>query len=71
MATKQKSSKKQRTPKTSKGVHGGGGRVTLTQVQRVNIRGAFPKAFRLRSDAEQRRTETETVKAMRAVASAL
>jgi hypothetical protein len=35
MSTKQKSSKKQRTPKTSKGIHGGGGKVILSPLQKV------------------------------------
>ena len=48
MATKQKSSKKPRTPKTSKKFHGGGGKVTLTPLQRVLIRGAHPRVFDLR-----------------------
>ena len=35
MASQIKKTKKQRTPKTSKGIHGGGGKVTLTAVQKV------------------------------------
>ena len=71
MATKMKSSKKQRTPKTSKGIHGGGGRVTLSPVQRVLIRGAHPKAFSLRSDAEQRAEERAALTPVQRVAAAL
>jgi hypothetical protein len=71
MATKQKSSKKQRTPKTSKGIHGGGGRVSLSPLQRILIRGAQPKPFNLRSDAEQRATERATIAAMHTVAKSL
>jgi hypothetical protein len=71
MATKQKSSKKPRTPKTSKGIHGGGGRVTLSPVQRVLIRGAHPRVFNLRPDSEQRAAEREAVAAMHKVAASL
>lgn len=70
MATKQKSSKKQRTHKVSKGIHGGGGRVHLSTLQRVLIRGAQPKPFNLRSDAEQRAAERATVEAIHRVATA-
>lgn len=35
MASQIKKTKKQRKPKTSKGTHGGGGKVTLTAVQLV------------------------------------
>ena len=55
MATGIKKTKKQRTPKTSKGVHGGGGKVTLSPVQRVLIRNAFPKAFRIQQHKEPAR----------------
>lgn len=70
MATKQKSSKKPRTPKTSKRIHGGGGKVTLSPLQRVLIRGAQPRVFNLRSDAEQRAEEKAAVAAMHRVANA-
>jgi hypothetical protein len=70
MATKVKKTKSQRTPKVSKGIHGGGGKVSLSPIQRVLIRGAAPKPFRLRSDSEQRMAEAEAVKAMHRVASA-
>lgn len=33
MASKMKQSKKPRKPKTSKGIHGGGGKVSLTAIQ--------------------------------------
>lgn len=70
MATKVKKTKASRKPKVSKGIHGGGGKVTLSPVQRVLLRGAQPKPFNLRSDAEQRAAEAQAVKAMHAVASA-
>lgn len=71
MATKVKKTKSQRTPKTSKGIHGGGGRVSLSPLQRILIRGAQPKPFNLRSDAEQRAADRATVAAMHAVAKSL
>lgn len=42
MAGKLKSTKKQRAHKVSKGIHGGGGKTTLTPVQRVLMgKGAY------------------------------
>jgi hypothetical protein len=64
---KQSNSKKPRTPKTSKGIHGGGGKVTLTPLQRVLIRNAHPKRFHLQ-DTKPR--HFEAVQAMHRVASA-
>jgi hypothetical protein len=38
--------KKKRTPKTSKGIHGGGGKVrTLTEVQKVNLGGGILRSM--------------------------
>lgn len=37
MASKLKKTKKARKPKTSKGIHGGGGKVTLTAIQLVSM----------------------------------
>ena len=70
MATKQKSSKKPRTPKVSKRLHGGGGKVTLTPLQRVLIRNAHPRVFNVRLEHEQRAAEREAVAAMHRVANA-
>jgi hypothetical protein len=53
-----KTSKKPRTPKTSKKIHGGGGKVTLTPLQRVLIRGAHPRVFNLRDTRERTVTPT-------------
>ena len=38
--------KKKRTPKTSKGVHGGGGKVRLDAVQKVLLGGGLAQTFK-------------------------
>lgn len=41
MAKQAKSSKKQRAHKVSKGIHGGGGKVRLNEVQKVLLNGGL------------------------------